>query len=108
MNNLDMIKAFAKLEGVATQQHDDGRMFYNELNERGYAVEYNPITDLSLAMKAMIDYEVNVDNYSGCVFTDNAYTDEDRENVVSFCVDNDMPRAIIECILKSKGLWNDN
>lgn len=119
MKNLDMIKAFAELEGVET---------YIAVNPAGVKVvmvnvcsapiknvEYNPITDLALNCAARDKYMVSTSH--GEVFDcgiDGNGSYDIPACYISHCdttielmnVDScDIPNAVIECILKSKGLW---
>lgn len=101
MKNLDMIKAFAKLEAVEIYSHDDEYFFTDDMKE------YNPITDLALTMKAVIDYDVQITHsmvQKGKIIISIRGA---LDAVTIFCK-RQTPQAIIECILKSKGLWHDN
>ena len=118
MNDLALIKAFAKLEGLTLHEHtyfelkggDELSLFsliedlpWNspDIVRDGLCyAEYNPITDLSLSFKGMTKYHVDIYHHMGCVNIDN----QKGLPFVSY-LENGIPYAIIECILKSKGLW---
>ena len=99
MNYLNMTVAYAKLEGV-TLEVDDNRCF--NAND-GYS-EYNPITNLHLTMKAAMDYRVeielsgNIKKGDGQIWIKNKFS-------VYFSCKSDIPRSIIECILRANGLY---
>lgn len=83
MKKLEMIRAFAELDGVKIYELCGG-LFYSEYNGAGCAYEnrraYNPITDLAINCAARDKYEVEIEYEISLVKLD-------------------------ECILKSKGLW---
>lgn len=99
MDNLEMIKAFAELEGIEVELVilDDDFCYVHKLDDA-----YDPITDLALTMKAVIDYDVQI-----------------RKSLVTECTrisirggvslgvfDKELiTEQIIRCILKSKGLY---
>ena len=102
MNDLEMIKAFAKLEGaVATNIIESPDGVEVRFNRNGF-LPYNPITDLALNCAARDKYKVTIE-YSKSPFcsigigTECIYVDIEDESKVSF--------DVIECILKSEGLW---
>ncbi len=107
MKDVDMIEAFAELEGIKLTDHrghwlhknDQGGMFINGVTMKWY----NPITDLALNCAARDKYEVEVyyDGKSISVQSNNKFNGAD----VTFSSIEDIPKTVIECILKSKGLW---
>lgn len=103
MNKLDMIKAFARLEDLILIQHE-GEL--KVLTQSSDPVSYNPLTDHALAFKAMVDYSVEVSHEYECVeIMTGKETPTHGDCWVGFDGIDDLPHAIIECILKSKGLW---
>ncbi len=103
MNNLDMIKAFAELECVDVEVIK-GEVCAMNMDGSEYLpyAYYNPITDLALAMNAVIDYEVNINPKHGTCYplghiSSMAFFDSDGNG--------NLPHAVIKCILKSKGKW---
>ena len=100
---IKMIKAFAELEGVE---------FHDSINKRHVMVksktrylasfEYNPITDLALNCAARDKYQVEVCyRYNKCmVWVESTWVE------VSF-KDQSIEKSVIECILKSQGIWID-
>ena len=98
MNNLELIKVFAEIDGVEWRDGKQGK------SRLCMWAEYNPITDLALNCAARDKYLVYID-----------YDDD----FVSIYIDSElvMPptgvriksgnvcRAVIECIVKSKGKW---
>jgi len=98
MNECEMIQAFAKLDGASVEQ-PYGDKFYRAIGCTLF--EYNPIEDLALNCAARDKYKVEND------FDDESCFIYDHENGTHFEVgfNGDIPRATIECILKSKGLW---
>ena len=117
MNDLELCKKFAELEGVydvifteIVKQHIDhkGSIALSGVNItykplQSFDDVYNPITDLALTMAAVIKYEVDIDNYNGHVSIASDYTNEPPKASV-FYPTIGMPKAIIECILKSEGI----
>lgn len=120
MEQLEMIKAFAELEGVEGLEHKGrfikgcefnavinlikgSRLTDIELAAFLDSAAYNPITDLALNCAARDKYEVEV-NYSAFTVTDFCNDNLDITRVHFKCK-SDVPAVIIECILKSKGLY---
>ena len=113
MNQLDMIKAFAELEGVILKDDGCGTFFTKDncgnfmFNGGSYSM-YNPITDLALNCAAMLKYKVSIYRGNlgdkGMVCSNHAAYAVWRADV-SFENNDGAPRAIIECILKSEGKW---
>lgn len=108
MNDLELCKKFAELEGVEWRVDKvDGkaqvstlkRWKEGDLNNCCW-VEFNPITGLALNCAARDKYEVEVDYY----MTKRAVTFR-RNGIfyVSFTSKEEIPRAVIECILESEG-----
>lgn len=101
MNNLEMIKAFAGLEGIKTSiNHRTRKLEYMHSHIFACFKEYNPITDLALNCMARDKYNVEVDYNDMSVFIYGDFICS-----AYFSEKNKLPRAVIECILKSKGLY---
>ena len=104
MNELELIKAFARIEGVDIVMV--GKTPYIEDINPTFTIRmpYNPITDLALNCAARDKHKVDVD-----------YLDNDMANVemwhraadllamIECCSVSDIPRAVIECIVKAHG-----
>ena len=103
MNNLDMIKAFAELDGVEIYDAGDGYLFSNKVDNNGDSLDYDPITELALNCAARDKYEAEI-NYDSMEISVWVLIDEYE---VSFNDKYEIPRAVIECILKSTGKWID-
>ena len=118
MKQLDMIKAFAKLEGVDVSVHEafyfgegDVESAYTKFNDEAKVpsiirdgerlLEYNPITDLALNCAARDKYKVENDFDDESCFI----YERDKFNHFEAEFNGNIPKAVIECILKSKGLW---
>lgn len=118
MKDKDMIKAFAELEGI--ELHEMHGEFYT-VDSASTAIKYNPITDGSIALKAMARHEVNIERFSqfDCGI-DGSGSFEIPFVVASMRLDGvlheantplnrvdneDIARAIIEVILKSYGKY---
>ena len=107
MNTLELCKKFAELEGMdICPSHQTKRILVldNSMGEMSM-VEYNPITDLALNCAARDEYDVTID-YLGFVqihFLNHIGIYAEKE-CVRFKHKEDIPRAVIECILKSKGM----
>ena len=99
MNDLEMIKAFAKLDGLTGFEvyKSKARVAVRE----GWAtlIPYNPITDLALNCAARDKYKVEIDYVDKIVFI----LDPSAHQRVNYSDDNAIPRAVISCILKSEG-----
>ena len=100
MKQIDMIKAFAKLEGF-NQVEIKGRVQVS----RGFNCDivYNPITDLALNCAARDKYKVEVSYDYNMVTL--CLDDGLMSEVVHFKSIESIPSRVIECILKSKGLY---
>ena len=98
MKQLDMIKALAKLEGVKGHIFDG--LFIRDDIDVG-PLCFNPFTDLALTFKAMVKYECEICyRYKHVmVWVESTWIQ------ASFKDESEIPHAIIECILKSQGLW---
>jgi hypothetical protein len=118
MNDLEMIKAFAELEGVGLYR-DNIRQdvldmiypmvsqgvtideFCDGLKDDAPTFKYNPVTDLALNCAARDKHEIEI-NYSAfeviCFCSAGLETSH-----VKFDNKSEIPRAVIECILKSEG-----
>ena len=102
MNQLEMSKAFSELEGIKLGirgtkayllSYDCSRILIND--------PYNPITDLALNCAARDKYKVRID-YD---IKEVSIWERTSAWFVSF---TDCPcQAVIECIIKSYGLWED-
>ncbi len=94
MNQLQLCKLFAELEGVSETSFELDYI----TEECGH---YNPITDLALTMKAMIDYKVqkttSMVNHGVTIISIRGGV------AIKISDDAETPSAIIECILKSEG-----
>lgn len=105
MNDLEICKAIAKLEGVRVAglgAVEVNRYCY--MDECGViGGEYNPITDLALNCMLRDKYEVNIVYDDHLVFITSNQLCVDHDTL--FDSVKDVPSAICECILKSKGLW---
>lgn len=107
MNKLDMIKAFADLDGV--EVYDLGNEYCYTYGTDAYGEElgYDPITDQCLTFQAAIDYSVNLNHESKEVWICDENAGEYDTGYLSSVrfKDGEIPSAIIECILKSRGLY---
>ena len=103
MNDLELCKKFAELEGKHSFEVVDGIPFVAKLKGWVTRVSYNPITDLALNCAARDKYKVQIDyrDKDITVWLDDEATTADS---TKYSGDEDIPRAVIECILKSKGL----
>lgn len=107
---LKMIKAFSELDGlkaipVGPAGENDGISYYavetkNTHKPSSFLLEYNPIKNSALTFKAMIDYCVTINHQQEFVFINSA----SDYSASYFSNKEDIPRSIIECILKSKGI----
>ena len=104
MNELEMIKAFAELEGVEFILGDHyplPKVYIKELGSMGIEKgnEYNPLLPNELNLLARDKYGVTIEYMQ----------DEDHitlDFISIFITDrNTLCKTIIECILKSEGLW---
>jgi len=96
MNDLELCKKFAELEGVEFSSVES-------TNQRGIVetlINYNPITDLALTMAAVIKYEVEVcyRYKTVAVWIESTWIQVTYKDKVG------LPRAVIECILKSESM----
>jgi len=98
MNELELIKAFAEIEGVKVElcEAQDGHYF---ISKQG---EYNPITYLALNCAARDKYCVEASYYSGNEIELEIF-DNDCAVIQSKWVNSkeEIPRAVIECIVKA-------
>lgn len=103
MNDLEMCKAIAKLEGLQSVEYK-GLV----LVSHGFSCDkpYNPITDLALNCMLRDKYEVQVD-YRDRDITVWENDEATTAQSMRFESKGDIPRAVIECILKSQGLYNE-
>jgi len=91
MTELEMIEAFGNLEGLSKERIDN------------IWDPYNPIRDLLLNCKAREKYNVSVvymafKSLSDCVSISTDF-------MVYPLNKEDIPKCVIECILKSEGCW---
>lgn len=103
MKQLDMVKAFAKLEGFDVHpdsNHPQTHIMCMVRVEGPYIKweEYKPVIDVTIIMR----YKVDIYHSLSCVHIDNNL----NLKFVSY-EEADIEMAIIECILKSKGLYDD-
>lgn len=104
MNNLDIAKAIAKLEGVVVELAE--WLDYDPvLISASDKVEYNPITDLALNCMLRDKYEVEVDYI--CEDLSVYYGEDGKSATSEFKSKEEIPREVCECILKANGLWVD-
>ena len=103
MDNLELCKKFAELEGVKVEELSWSNVVLCLVRTENRNHEYNPITDLALNCAARDKYEVEID-YIGCYGKRMVGIFHHEKDRVSFESKEDIPRATIECILKSKGL----
>jgi len=114
MKELDMIKSFAKLEGIEIVDEYCGKLFIKDVDSgsvsiKGYShSSYNPIDNLALNCAARDKYETDIEWYYESVSMQSEYTDRPNEFVVRFSGKDELPKAVIECILKSEGKWNES
>lgn len=112
MNELEMCKAMAEIEGVkfdaveSTNQRGDIETIFN----------YNPITDLALNCALRDKYRVSIVHFDvlDCGIDGNGNFDVPCCDICvgKICYKSlhnmdttELLSAVIECILKSKGLW---
>jgi len=110
MDDLTLCKKIAELEGVEV---GESVMRFGDTTiptGRGLIddnfIEYNPLTNWLLLGPLMLKYEIEVDYQSmRCVFLESKrYADDlDIKHVVDYDDVDQLPRAILECIIKSKG-----
>lgn len=96
MNDLELCKKFAELEGVELVESFGKLHDASKLGK--YGSEYNPITDLALNCAARDKYKVEIDYSLGNVAIYFPITFDE----VNFENNKDIPRAVLECILKSR------
>lgn len=111
MNQLEMCKAMAELEGAeldSEASHDSAMFVTHFFRGEAQHSEYNPITDLALNCMLRDKHEVAVEYINKATGTVRRYVvvnGEWRTVSVNFDRKQDIPHAVIECILKSKGKW---
>ena len=101
MNDLEMCKEFASLEGIAVCILGSIERLEN-LSRLQDGSAYNPITDLALNCKARDKYEVFIDYRDERAFI---LSEQREETSVDFDDCETLTVAVIECILKSKGIY---
>ena len=102
MNEFEMCKAIAELEGFEIVQQKTGGWFAATAHNKT-VFDYNPITDLALNCELRDRYKVAVsydyvESYALCEI-------DICLHYTAATTKQDIPRAVIECILKSEGLW---
>lgn len=115
MKQLDTVKAFTLLE--LQDKFKNAKSIEFDNNQNCFWVEdvgftswpiLDPITSPSLSIDAIMKYFVDIDHYSSCVSIASDYTDKPAVARVCFAGDEEnIGSAIIECILKSAGKWDD-
>ena len=110
MNDLELCKKFSEMEGVDAfvyrgsyllYPNDQGSMF-----ENGMTCDwYNPITNLALNCAARDKYKIEIEYVSERLMyvSISEYLVNEKIPIISVRVNNKsgIPRAVIECILKS-------
>ena len=99
MKKLDMIKAFAELEGLILINHKGGLC---ALQKDSDPIEFNPIADLALNCMLRDKYEVIIE------YTNNYMTSEKNgiaKGYTEFNANHSISSKVCECILKSKGMY---
>jgi hypothetical protein len=100
MNDLEMCKAMAEIEGIELKL-DGTRMPTKGFSKRNLTPPYNPITDIALNCALRDKYEVGIDyNVGSCIVI---HGEEFREDC--FESNDEIPRVVIECILKANGKY---
>ena len=108
-----MIIAIAKQENVKLSMVGNvdcvDNLYSMSGGEFSIGTPYNPITDLALNCMLRDKYEVTVDynNYDVVIFDANAGEFDSGYIAASSFKEGDIPHAILECILKSQGLYNE-
>jgi hypothetical protein len=100
MNDLELIKAFAEIDGVEFFINNHGVLCHMPPRNVVCAMihtPYNPITDLALNCAARDKYRVEID-YDLCEV--NIYKPREFHPVI-FEHSEDIQRAVIECIVKA-------
>lgn len=102
MNDLEMIRAFAELEGVEIVSHMRSYVRKHQSGDLSICgvqfAEYNPLLPNSLNCAARDKYLVSINHDFKLVCIKNNI----KCGVIYQSVD-DIPKAVIECILKSEG-----
>ena len=101
MNDLQLIKAFAEIDGVNVCIIGNIECVRN-LSRLQDGSPYNPVTDLALNCAARDKYRVEVDYKARKVFINKNITAYSEVNYDEGCSAR-LCRAVIECIVKSKG-----
>lgn len=107
MNDNEIIKAFAELEGITIVCEHLGKLLIKDTHNGNIYVngvpcsEYNPLKNYHLTFKAMLNYKVqkitDLEGYHTVHI--------DEHSRISCLTDNELQKGMIVCILKSKGLW---
>jgi len=109
MKELDMIKAFAELEGIKVElvDPDFDSMFYATIGENKRIEEYNPLLPSALNCAARDKYGVTVEYgfSSSCAIYEADKRGLLRLKSSSTFEHQPVSKAVIECILKSEGKW---
>jgi len=103
MNDLELIKRIAEIEGVdlrffSISKRDNGTFYV--FADNGATRNINYLTDKALLWDLMVKYEVNINHADMYVFMTESdggwsYSHVDYDDI------SDLPRAILECIVKS-------
>lgn len=96
-----MTKAIAKLEGLNPVEYRGEIMVFDRA--------YNPFVDGRTSRKLILKYKVNVIKYhhSVTIVKDNGGFGL-KCTRATYNTDDDLPYAVVECILKANGLWITN
>ena len=105
MNDLEIAKAIAELEGLSVTEHKGGILYPNNqgyMCVNGVTMEwYNPITDLALNCMLRDKYQVEVEYTLDIVFIHMA----SKTYRAKYKSKEDIPRAVCTCILGSQGRY---
>lgn len=113
LTELELCKKFAELDGVGEYLMHRDEMYIVDFKGDLYVnsvahSKYNPITDMALNCVAMDKYNIETEYVSPNLMyvSTSQYLENARIPVISIKVNikSELPRARIECILKSKGI----
>ncbi len=107
MNELQICKKIAELEGVILINYEG---VLCALKKDSNPIEYNPITDLAINCMLRDKYEIQV-CYDRSLVIKCRYEPDYSIDKASFRIglpstQVEINRAVCECILKSRGLWD--
>jgi hypothetical protein len=103
---LKLAKLYAELIGESPVISRNGFVYLL----KGYAECREPLPTLfnpfigQLQLDARDNFEVDIEWYREAVSMQSEYSDKPNNSVIGFDGKNEVPQAVIECILKSKGL----